>query len=238
MPPEAAILPGRACRAGSVAGRACGFFVQPVRDRHVAACRPRPVRLAPVPARSGTASTGRLWKAHRYRRRCGRWRRRISATAPRPCWILRMDVSQRRPHREFFARSRPATGSCSMQDPGSVPTARGSPWRGSPTSAAISAAPSKVFVIEKRSAHGMVKPRSQGSRLSIIRVRAADSVRSHRAPCPTPCSRPDARSGRSSAGIPRPRSRLRIVSNVSISFSVSSCGPARFMPAISTLAAI
>ena len=56
-----------------------------------------------------------------------------------------MDVSQRRSHREFFARSRSATGSCSMPSPGSVLTARGSPWRGSPMSVAISAAPSRVW---------------------------------------------------------------------------------------------
>ena len=38
-------------------------------------------------ARSGIASTGRSWRARRSHRRCGRWRRRISATALHPCWI-------------------------------------------------------------------------------------------------------------------------------------------------------
>jgi len=42
----------------------------------------------PGRVRSGTASTGRSWKARTFRRRCGRWQRRISATAPRPCWIF------------------------------------------------------------------------------------------------------------------------------------------------------
>ena len=48
--------------------------------------------------------------------------------------------------RAWFAheRARAATGYCSMPNPGSVPTARGSPSRGSPTSAAISAVPSRV----------------------------------------------------------------------------------------------
>ena len=46
LPPEAAIEPVELAGAGAVARRARGFFVQPVRDRHVAARRPRPVRRA------------------------------------------------------------------------------------------------------------------------------------------------------------------------------------------------
>src|SRR5439155_26571261 len=38
-------------------------------------------------------------------------------------------------------------------------------------------------------------------------------------------------------GAPRPRSRLRVFSRTSISFSVSSCGPVRFSAWIRTLAA-
>jgi hypothetical protein len=59
----------------------------------------------PGPARSGTASTGRSCKARSFRRRCGRWRRRISATAPRRCWTFAPGPSSTRPHREFFARA-------------------------------------------------------------------------------------------------------------------------------------
>ena len=59
--------------------------------------------------------------------------------------LSRLDFSQRRSHREFFARTGRRLDPARCRDPGSVPTARGSPWRGSPTSAAISAAPSKVL---------------------------------------------------------------------------------------------
>ena len=78
---------GRASGAGPITRRARGFLLKPFRHGDVAARRPRPVRRAGARARSGIASTGRLFWARRCRRRCGRWRRRISATAPRRCWI-------------------------------------------------------------------------------------------------------------------------------------------------------
>src|SRR6185369_11464893 len=69
------------------------------------------------------------------------------------------------------------TGSCSMPNPGSVPTARGSPWRGSPTSAAISAAPSRVW--SSRSAE-----RRQRGDAAITGIAAAGSFEIDRLEAP------------------------------------------------------
>ena len=124
LPPEAVIeqvaLPGpEQSRVEHVR-----FLLEPVRDRDVAARRPRPVRRAG----SGRDLVSRR-PADRGRRAGfagdagdgggGFLQRHFGGAGFPP-----MDFSQRRPHREFFARSRPATGSCSMPNPGSVPTAQ------------------------------------------------------------------------------------------------------------------
>ncbi len=142
--------PGRTSGAGSIAGRARGFFVQPVRDRNVAPRRPRPFRLARsrrdlvsrrpadrggLAGHAGDAGNGGGGFLQRHRVGAG---------------FSRMDLSQRRSHREFFARAGRRLDPARCRSPGSVRTARGSPWHGSPMSAAISAAPSRALVIEKR----------------------------------------------------------------------------------------
>ena len=87
LPPEAAILPVELPGPDQSRVEPADFSSSPfVSGMSLRAARGRSAR--PVPARSGTASTGRSWKAPPFRRRCGRWRRQISATAPRPCWIF------------------------------------------------------------------------------------------------------------------------------------------------------
>jgi Thioesterase-like superfamily len=69
----------------------------------------------------------------------------ISATALPPCWISGTGRFSMPTSPSISQESRSASGSCSTPSPGSAPTAPGWQWRGSPTSTAISAVPSRVL---------------------------------------------------------------------------------------------
>ena len=92
-------------------------------------CAPRGAGSAcPVPARSGTAPTGRWSRARRCRRRCAPWSRRIFATAPRAVLDFRaMDLYQCRPHRQLCAPAGRRVDIARCGNPGSAPMAPASP---------------------------------------------------------------------------------------------------------------
>ena len=144
LPPEVAELPVDLPGPDQARAGAAGFFRQPFCRRAFPCARPAAALACPVPARSGTGSTGRWSRGRRFRRRCARWSPRISATAPPPCWISGNGPSSMPTSPSAWPGRRSARGSCSMRNPGSAPTAPVSPWRGWPTSAAISAARCKA----------------------------------------------------------------------------------------------
>jgi hypothetical protein len=72
---------------------------------------------------------------------------------------------------------------------------------------------------------------------AVIPGRGSGSCGCDRAPCPRPCSRPGDATGQLMIG-PIPRSRSRIDSRASISFSVVKSGPARRSPSTRHSAAI
>ena len=87
LPPEAEILPVEVAGARASRGSSPRIFPR-ARSWPAFRCAPPAAGSAcPVPARSGIASIGRSSRARRSRRRCGRSSPRISATAPRRCWI-------------------------------------------------------------------------------------------------------------------------------------------------------
>ena len=85
-----------------------------------------------------------------------------------------MDLSSMPTSPSVLRASRSASGSCSMRNPGSVPMARASPWRGSPTAAAISAAPCRAS--SSRSASGAETRRRRATIFRLVSDRASIGV--------------------------------------------------------------
>ena len=138
-------LAGRTARAGSIARRAGEFFLQPLRDGHVAARRARQFRRArsrrDLVSRRPAAGRGLAGLAGDARGGRGRFLQRHLGGAGFP----RNGPSSMPTSPSAWRGSRSANGSCSTRNPGSVPMAPALRWRGSPISKAISAAPCRAW---------------------------------------------------------------------------------------------